>query len=233
MRARIFTEGVQQCVGYFIIPAMLPKSIRKLIEEFSKLPGVGPKSAQRLAMHLLRTPDSRVNGLSDAVRELKEGIVFCDKCWNISDQNPCPICESQARDRGKVCVVEEVLDAAAIEKTGDYDGLYHVLHGVLSPVDGVGVEELKINELIKRVRDSREEGGGDDGEDCSVTKIREVILATNPSLEGEATALYLQRALMEYDVEVTRIARGLPTGGHIEYSDDITISRALKGRGGF
>ena len=178
-------------------------------------------------MHLLRTPDHRVHGLAEAVDSLKEGIVFCGVCWNISDRDPCPICSNDARDHAKVCVVEEVLDAAAIEKTGEYDGVYHVLHGVLSPVDGVGVEELKMNELIKRVRES----WNDESED--VTKIREVILATNPSLEGEATALYIQRALVDCEVEVSRIARGLPTGGHIEYSDDITLSRALKGRGGF
>ena len=227
------------------INAMLPKSIKNLIEEFSKLPGVGPQSAQRLAMHLLRTPDARVRGLADAVGDLKAGIVFCEKCWNISDQSPCPICESEHRDQGKVCVVEEVLDAAAIEKTGEYDGVYHVLHGVLSPVDGVGVDELKIRDLVKRVREGAEAGKGDSGNDdggardsvgddaSDPAQIREIILATNPSLEGEATALYIQRALGEYDVEVSRIARGLPTGGHIEYSDDITLSRAMKGRGSF
>lgn len=202
---------------------MLPRAIKKLIEEFSKLPGIGQKSAQRLAMHLLRTPDERVRGLAEAVGGLKEGIVFCGTCWNISDRDPCPVCSDTGRDQTKICVVEEVLDAAAIEKTSEYDGVYHVLHGVLSPVDGVGVEELKIGELINRVK-----GLGEDGK-----KVKEVILATNPSLEGEATALYIQRALNPFGVSVTRIARGLPTGGHIEYSDDITLSRAMKGRGVF
>lgn len=209
---------------------MLPKAIKKLIEEFSKLPGIGPKSAQRLAMHLLRTPDERVRGLAEAVGGLKEGIIFCSECWNVADRDPCGVCSDTSRDRSKICVVEEVLDAAAIEKTGDYDGVYHVLHGALSPVDGVGVDELKIGELIARVKKSFDDEGA---------KIKEVILATNPSLEGEATALYIQKALSGAcskdgtEVCVTRIARGLPTGGHIEYSDDITLSRAMKGRGGF
>lgn len=198
---------------------MLPKSLKKLIEEFSKLPGIGPKSAQRLAMHLLRTPDERVRGLAEAVGGLKEGIIFCRECWNVADQDPCGVCCDTSRDCSKICVVEDVLDAAAIEKMGDYDGLYHVLHGALSPVDGVGVDELKIGALVERVK-----GGAG---------VSEIILATNPSLEGEATALYIQKALSGFDVRVTRIARGLPTGGHIEYSDDITLSRAMKGRGGF
>lgn len=214
---------------------MLPKALKKLIEEFSKLPGIGNKSAQRLAMYLLRTPDDRVRGLAEAVGGLKEGIIFCSECWNVADRDPCGVCSDASRDRSKICVVEEVLDAAAIEKTGDYDGLYHVLHGALSPVDGVGVDELKISELISRVKRSAK------SEDApsETVKIKEIILATNPSLEGEATALYIQKALSGVchedgaEVCVTRIARGLPTGGHIEYSDDITLSRAMKGRGGF
>ncbi len=202
----------------------LPKSVRALIEEFSKLPGIGQKSAQRLAMHLLKSPHSKIEPLGKAVLDLKEGILFCEECWNIADSNPCSICTDSARDHGKICVVEEILDAAAIERTGDYDGLYHVLHGVLSPVDGVGVEELKIRELIERVKKSFENVGAG-------TPIREIIMATNPSLEGEATALYIQKQLREFDVQITRIARGIPTGGDIEYSDELTLSRALKGRG--
>jgi len=201
---------------------MLPNSIKKLIEEFSKLPGIGPKSAQRLAMHLIRNPDQKSRDLGEAVLKLKEGIIFCSECWNIADKSPCSICSNLSRDRSKICVVEEVLDAAAIEKTGDYDGLYHVLHGVLSPVDGVGVEELKISSLIKRI-----------GDRASSDPVREIILATNPSLEGEATALYIQKLLRDVDLKVSRIARGLPTGGNIEYSDDLTLSRAMKNRGDF
>jgi len=196
---------------------MLPRSLKNLIEEFSKLPGIGPKSAQRLAMHLLKSPHSKIEPLGKAVLGLKDGVVFCETCWNLGDSDPCSICEDSSRDRSKICVIEEVLDAAAIEKTGEYDGLYHILHGVLSPVDGVGPEELKIADLVKRVRNS-------DGE------IKEIVLATNPSLEGEATALYLQKQLNGLDLKITRIARGLPTGGDIEYSDDLTLSRAMNGR---
>jgi recombination protein RecR len=257
----------------------LPKSLRNLIEEFSKLPGIGPKSAQRLAMHLLRSPGTKIEPLGKAILGLKEGILFCETCWNIADENPCSICSDLSRDRSKICVVEEVLDAAAIEKTGEYDGLYHVLHGVLSPVDRVGVEELKIGELIKRVRESFEDGseegdgsgstGNSDSEragtsresgdgpagkigyginekidasksevdenksNVSKVRIKEIIMATNPSLEGEATALYIQKQLASFDVRITRIARGLPTGADIEYSDDLTLSRAMNGRGEF
>ncbi len=199
---------------------MLPKSLKKLIEEFSKLPGIGPKSAQRLAMHLLKTPHSKIEPLGNAVLCLKEGVMFCQKCWNLADDDPCSICSDESRDQAKICVVEEVLDAAAIEKTGEFDGVYHVLHGVLSPVDGVGPEELKIASLVGRVRTATEEGA----------PIKELILATNPSLEGEATALYIQKQLNGFEGQITRIARGLPTGGDIEYSDDLTLSRAMNGR---
>lgn len=222
----------------------LPKSVRALIEEFSKLPGIGQKSAQRLAMHLLKSPNSKIEPLGKAVLGLKEGVQFCEKCWNIADKNPCDVCSDSSRDHGKICVVEEILDAAAIERTGDYDGLYHVLHGVLSPVDGVGVDELKIKELVERVRESfsGETAGAttdvttDAPTDApvnisTVTPVREIIMATNPSLEGEATALYIQKQLRDFDVTITRIARGIPTGGDIEYSDELTLSRAMKGRG--
>lgn len=211
----------------------LPKSVRSLIEEFSKLPGIGQKSAQRLAMHLLKSPHSKIEPLGKAVLGLKEGVLFCEKCWNIADKNPCHICTDSARDHGKICVVEEVLDAAAIERTGDYDGLYHVLHGVLSPVDGVGVDELKIKELVARVKESFKKEDGEGSRNPEACVVREIIMATNPSLEGEATALYIQKQLRECDVTITRIARGIPTGGDIEYSDELTLSRAMKGRGGF
>lgn len=196
----------------------LPKSIRALIEEFSKLPGIGPKSAQRLAMHLLHSPENRVKDLGEAVIGLKTNVTFCETCWNIAEQNPCRVCTDDSRNKSMICVVEEVLDANAIEKTGQYNGLYHVLHGVLSPIDGIGPDQLKIEALIKRLKD------GD---------VSEVILATNPSLEGETTALYIQRQLHNFDIKITRIARGLPIGGDLEYADEVTLSKALNGRGEF
>ncbi len=209
----------------------LPKSIRTLIEEFSRLPGVGPKSAQRLAMHLLRSPRDKIESLGQAVTGLKDDIVFCETCWNIAEKNPCYVCDNPSRDKSLICVVEEILDAVAIEKMGEFSGVYHVLHGRLSPVDGIGPDQLKIVELVKRI----ENGSKDDGEfsEGKSYKINEVILATNPSLEGEATALYIQKALIGFDVKVTRIARGLPVGGDVEYADEITLMRAMKGRGDF
>lgn len=197
----------------------LPKSVRDVIEEFSKLPGIGPKSAQRLAIHLLHSPDSRVKPLGEAVVALKENVIFCGKCWNIAENNPCPICSDSQRDARMICVVEDVLDVVALEKTGEYKGHYHVLHGALSPIDAIGPEQLKMFELFSRVRDS---------------EVEEVILATNPSLEGEATALYIQKELRSLgDFRMTRIARGLPVGGDLEYADEVTLSRALAGRNDF
>lgn len=204
----------------------LPKSLRTLIEEFSRLPGIGPKSAQRLAMHLLRSPRAKIESLGQAVTGLKDDIVFCETCWNIAEKNPCYVCDNPSRDKSLICVVEEILDAVAIEKTGEFSGVYHVLHGRLSPVDGVGPDQLKIIELVKRVE------AGADNSGLS-PQIREVVLATNPSLEGEATALYIQKALSKFGVKVTRIARGLPLGGDIEYADEITLMRAMSGRGEF
>ncbi|MBT7736965.1 recombination protein RecR [Candidatus Peregrinibacteria bacterium] len=197
---------------------MLPKSLRVLIEEFSRLPGVGPKSAQRLAMHLLHSPAGRLKDLGESVLGLRDNVMFCTECWNLAEEDPCGVCSDEQRDGSVICVVEEVLDVVAIEKTGDFKGRYHVLHGALSPVDGVGPDQLKMEGLFSRV------------EKCGV---KEVILATNPSLEGEATALYIQKHLLNSDATVTRIARGLPVGGDVEYADEVTLSRALKGRGTF
>lgn len=194
----------------------LPRSIRTLIEEFSKLPSIGPKSAQRLAIHLLHSPESKIRQLGDAVLNLKKDIVFCEECWNIAEVNPCMLCSHTERDQSTICVVEEVLDVVALEKTSDYKGVYHVLHGALSPVDGIGPEQLKMENLFDRVR--RKEG------------IKEIILATNPSLEGEVTALYIQKHLKDSDVKITRIARGLPVGGDLEYADMVTLSKAILGR---
>ncbi len=196
---------------------ILPKSVRSLIEELSRLPGIGPKSAQRLAMHLLHSPNGRIKPLGDAILGLKENVVFCTECWNIGESDPCVICGDEGRDKSVICVVEEVLDVVAIEKTGGFKGLYHVLHGALSPIDGIGPEQLKFGELFSRVGDG----------------VNEVILATNPSLEGEATALYIQKHLLESRARVTRIARGLPVGGDVEYADSVTLTRALAGRSEF
>lgn len=192
-----------------------------LIEELGRLPGIGPKSAQRLAIHLLHTPESRVKPLGEAILGLRNNVMFCRECWNIAESDPCPICGNEERDRTSICVVEDVLDVVALEKTREFKGVYHVLHGVLSPINGVGPDQLKMEELFARVQG--------DGQRV----VKEVILATNPSLEGEATALYIQKRLLTDDVKLTRIARGLPVGGDLEYADEITLSRALKGRGEF
>ena len=193
----------------------LPQSIKKLIEEFSRLPGIGPKSAQRLTMHLLHSPESRLKDLSGAVGGLKSGLQFCEICWNIAEGMRCGICSNESRNQKQICVVEEILDVVAIERTMEFKGVYHVLHGTLNPVNGVGPEQLKVEELVLRVKD---------GSDF------EVILATNPGLEGETTAMYLMRLLKPYNVHTTRIARGLPVGGDLDYADELTLTKALQGR---
>lgn len=197
---------------------LLPKSIRTLIEEFSRLPGIGPKSAQRLAIHLLHSPDAKIRPLGEAVLGLKDNVVFCQTCWNIGESDPCDICISPERESSQICVVEEILDVVALEKTREFKGVYHVLHGALSPIDSIGPEQLKLTALFERVKNGN---------------IQEVILATNPSLEGEATALYIQKHLLEFTGRVTRIARGLPVGGDLEYADEVTLTRALAGRSEF
>jgi len=201
----------------------LPKSVRNLIYELSKLPGIGPKSAQRLAMHLLHSPNSKLETLGKSILDLKENLVFCETCWNIAESNPCKICTDEHRDKSVICVVEDILDASAIEKTREYKGLYHVLHGALSPIDGIGPDQLKLKDLAKRIQENSDGPGS----------VKEIILATNPSLEGEATALYIQKDLRDFDLKITRIARGLPVGGDLEYADEVTLSRALNGRGEF
>lgn len=199
----------------------LPASVRSLIDELSRLPGIGPKSAQRLAIHLLHSPQSRLQPLGDAILQLRENVVFCTDCWNIAEEDPCLICKSDNRDLSTICVVEEFLDVVAIEKTNEYKGLYHVLHGSLSPIDGVGPEQLKISSLLARVEKNKD-------------SLSEIILATNPSLEGEATAMYIHKNLMPIaGLKVTRIARGLPVGGDLEYADELTLGRAMKGRSDF
>jgi len=191
-----------------------PKPVQRLIDEFTRLPGVGPKTASRLTYFLLRGDGQQPRDLAQALLELKERTRFCSTCFNITEADPCPVCADPARQAGLLCVVEEPLDVLAIERTG-FKGRYHVLHGVLSPVEGVGPEDLKIKELVVRAR--RE-------------PMVEVILATNVSLEGEATAMYVQKQLAPLGLKVTRLARGLPVGGDLEYADETTLARALEGR---
>ncbi|MDY7039311.1 MAG: recombination mediator RecR [Chloroflexota bacterium] len=192
-----------------------PEPVTRLIEEFSRLPGIGPKTASRLTFYLLRAPAEQTMALAEAIRQLKERISFCEVCHNITEASPCSICRDERRDRTQICVVEEPLDVLALERTRAYHGLYHVLHGAISPVEGIGPDDLHIAELLARLQ------GGEVGE---------VILATNPSLEGEATAMYLERQLVQFGVRITRLARGLPVGGDLEYADEITLARAIEGR---
>lgn len=194
---------------------VLPRSVQRLIDEFARLPGVGPKSASRLTFFLLRKTDNQALDLATALQELKELTRLCSVCFNITEEDPCPLCRDESRNAHMLCVVEEPLDVLAIERSRAYNGRYHVLHGAISPVEGIGPEDLRINELISRV---------DAGE------FKEIILATNPTLEGESTALYLQRRLGDRSVRLTRLARGLPVGGDLEYTDEITLGRALEGR---
>jgi recombination protein RecR len=193
----------------------VPRSVERLIEEFNRLPGIGPKTASRLTFYLLRSPEEQAQALAKAVGELHERVVTCAVCLNIAEESPCSICADAQRDRSVICVVEEPLDVLAIEKTGQYDGLYHVLHGAISPVEGIGPEDLKIGELMQRLH---------------TNQIQEVILATNPNLEGESTAMYISRQLGPLGVRVTRLAHGLPMGGDLEYADEVTLTRALEGR---
>ena len=195
--------------------AAAPEPIARLIEEFARLPGIGPKSAQRLAYHVLRAPEDEALALARALGDVKRRIVFCGSCFNITEDDPCALCADDQRDRALLCVVEQPLDVLVVERTGGYRGLYHVLHGALNPIEGVGPDQLRVRELLERV-----EGGG----------VAEVIMATNPSLEGEATSMYLQRLLQPLGVRVTRLARGLPSGADLEYMDDLTLARALEGR---
>jgi recombination protein RecR len=194
--------------------------VARLIESFARLPGIGPKTAQRLTYHLLRAPDAEARALARALIAVRDEVVFCDRCFNISDAPQCPICRDPGRDPVRLCVVEEPLDVLAIERTGEFRGQYHVLHGAISPIDGIGPDRLKIRELLERVDEALEEG----------TRFEEVIIATNPTLEGEATAMYLGERLEGRVGSVTRIARGLPVGGDLEYADDVTLIRSFQGR---
>lgn len=193
----------------------LARPVSNLIELLARLPGVGPKTASRLTFYLLREPRGLADALAEALAALSSGTVQCERCFNIAEQSPCPLCADPGRDQSLICVVEEPMDVLAVERTGAYRGVYHVLHGALSPIDGIYPEKLRIAELVERVRE---------------TQPREVILATNPSLEGENTAAYIHQQLIGVDVPVTRLARGLPMGGDLEYADEVTLSRALEGR---
>jgi recombination protein RecR len=193
----------------------LPTSIEKLINEFSKLPGIGPKSASRLSFYLLKKPDLDLQIFSDAIANLKRDVVFCGNCHLMAETDPCNICGDANRDNHVICVVEESLDAQALEQTGHFRGKYHILGGVLSPLDGIGPENLNIASLMNRLENEN---------------VQELILATNPSLEGETTAMHIVNQAKPLNIKVTRLARGLPIGGDIEYADEITIARALEGR---
>ena len=194
---------------------ILPPPVQRLIDEFARLPGIGPKSASRLTFYLLRTADDQTLNLAEALKDLKERTQFCSICFNITEDDPCSICEDETRDDSLLCVAEEPLDVLAIERSRAYNGRYHVLHGAISPVEGIGPEDLKVKELVQRV---------------ATSNFQEIILATNPTLEGESTAFYLQRRLSESGVKMTRLARGLPVGGDLEYTDDVTLGRAMEGR---
>jgi len=192
-----------------------PEPLARLIQEFTRLPGIGPKTAQRLAFFVLRMEERDVMSLAGALTDAKRKIARCSVCFNLADTQPCRICRDPGRDQATLCVVEEANDLIAMEKTRNYSGLYHVLEGALSPLEGVGPEALRIPELLKRLKSS---------------SFKEVILATNPTVEGEATAMYLARLLKPLGLKVTRIARGIPVGGDLEYADEVTLSRALEGR---
>lgn len=191
----------------------------RLADQFNKLPGIGPKTAQRLTYFLIRMPEEDARSLAEAIVAVKERIILCTRCYNITETNPCEICSNANRDQTRICVVEEALDVQALERTHSYKGLYHVLHGVISPMNGVGPDDLRIHPLLERLK-------GDSG-------VEEVILATNPNLEGEATSMYIHKLISPLVAQITRPARGLPVGGDLEYADEVTLARAIEGRQDF
>ncbi len=199
----------------YIGPIPTAQPVSRLIEELHRLPGIGPRGAQRLAFHLLRASHEQAQALAEAILAVKEKIVLCSHCQNITDSDPCLLCRDQERELGRICVVEEPMDILALERAGGYRGVYHVLHGAISPMDGIGPDELKIKEFLDRLKTGT---------------VTEVILATNPNLEGEATAMYLHGLISPLGIRVTRLARGLPFGSDLEYADEVTLSRALEGR---
>lgn len=204
----------------------LAEPVTKLIEAFSKLPGIGPKTASRLTYFLLRSDESLAINLAQALQELKANTLFCSVCYNIADQDPCAICTNAQRDHALICIVEEPLDVQAIERTRAFNGVYHVLHGAISPMEGRGPDDLKIRELLKRI----EQGNPAPDSGDAAVPVKEILLATNPNLEGDATAMYIARLIKPLGVRVTRLAHGLPVGGDLEYADEVTLGRALAGR---
>ena len=197
----------------------LPHRVRKLIESFERLPGVGPKTAQRLTFYLLHVPQKQLDEFGENLSKLKKETILCSLCFNISESDPCPICSDRRRDKSVICVVEQPLDILALEKTGNYQGLYHVLHGAIDPLNNIGPDEIKIGELLARLH----RAGGE---------VKEIILATNPNMEGEATAMYIKNKLKmkNLKLKITRLGQGLPTGSDLEYADEVTLSKALEGR---
>ncbi len=193
-------------------------AIGRLVQEFSKLPGIGPKSAQRITFYLLRSPEEKARSLAEALVTLKQRVNLCSTCFNVTESDPCPICRNPQRDVSQVCIVEQPQDILALEHTAVYKGLYHVLHGAISPSEGVGADNIRINELLARLQNGL---------------VKEVILATNTNTEGEQTAMYLSRVIAPLGIKVTRLARGLPFGTELEYADDVTLTRALEGRAEF
>ncbi len=198
-------------------PNVLPNVdvIDNLIQEFNKLPGIGPKSAQRIVYYLLRAGDEQSKSLAEAIFSLKRKVTLCSTCFNVTESDPCSLCRSDKRDRSQICIVEQPQDILALEHTGIYHGMYHILHGAISPIEGIGTEDIRIRELMNRLKDG---------------SVKEVILATNPNLEGEQTAMYLSRLITPLGIRVTRLARGLPFGTELEYADDVTLTRAIEGR---
>ncbi len=198
-------------------PNVLPNVdvIDNLIQEFNKLPGIGPKSAQRIVYYLLRAGDEQSKSLAEAIFSLKRKVTLCSTCFNVTESDPCSLCRSDKRDRSQICIVEQPQDILALEHTGIYHGMYHILHGAISPIEGIGTEDIRVRELMSRLKDG---------------SVKEVILATNPNLEGEQTAMYLSHLITPLGVRVTRLARGLPFGTELEYADDVTLTRAIEGR---
>ena len=196
------------------LPSAAP-SIARLVQELNRLPGIGPKSAQRLAYHIIRLPDEEAYALAEAITAVKRNTIFCGECQNLAERTPCSICDDQRRSRSIICVVEDPMDVLALERTRSYRGMYHVLHGVISPINGIGPDQLKLRELLGRL---------------ASPDVEELVVATNPTLEGEATAMYIQRHLTRDDLKITRLARGLPVGGTLEHTDETTLSRAFQGR---
>lgn len=192
-----------------------PEPIAKLIDSFSKLPGIGPKTASRLAFHVLRMKDDDVLNFAKALVNVKRNLTYCSICCNITDTDPCLVCSDKNRDRSLICVVQEAKDVIAMERTKEFHGMYHVLHGAISPMEGIGPDDIKVAELLKRLAND---------------EVQELILATNPNIEGEATAMYLSRLVKPFQLKVTRIAHGLPVGGDLEYADEVTLTKALEGR---